>query len=545
MGGLALSRGLTVRTDILIQDYQERSASLGLHAWDPRLKLALLVLAVALNVGLALGWLSLFLFLTSVGLVIWSRIPFKLFALFFLAPAWATLVVFLGFSVGFGTSPLCTLGPLTLYREGVLLGLSAAARVASDMSWMAAVFLTTPFTKVLEALKWFRIPTVLVETVALAYRYTFVLIEEFYLMRDAARLRGGLQNYRHSVRATALILAEVILRAYDRARRIQGAMVSRGAASKGVEPMSALTDSTACPNRCDVTPLFVDRFAPLVTCSHLSFSYPYPAKTVVEDLSLSVSAGEVVAVCGPNGSGKTTLLKLLAGMLAPTQGEIFLSGRRLERKNRNEAFRHVGILLQDPNDQLFCTHVQEDIAYGPQNLGLEAEEVERLVQTAMDLMEVGPLAERPIHRLSHGEMKRVGLAGLIAMRPPLILLDEPTAGLDPVAARELVRLIRHLNSHHGYTFVLVTHAIDIAPLLATRMVILDQGRITADGSLRSILTDGRLLEGARLEPPLLTRLFQRISADPSGQDDIPITIEEAAARLAPGLVQEDSTPGLL
>ena len=150
------------------------------------------------------------------------------------------------------------------------------------------------------------------------------------------------------------------------------------------------------------------------------------------------------------------------------------------------------------------------MAYGPINLGLDADEVDRRVAAAMDLMEVSHLAHRPIHRLSHGEMRRVGLAGVIAMQPPLILLDEPTASLDPASTRHLIRLIRHLNSHHGYTLIMVTHDINIASMIATRVVILDQGEIVADGTPREILTDRALLENSRLEPPLLTRLFQEL-----------------------------------
>ncbi|MFZ3046584.1 MAG: AAA family ATPase [Desulfatirhabdiaceae bacterium] len=188
--------------------------------------------------------------------------------------------------------------------------------------------------------------------------------------------------------------------------------------------------------------------------------------------------------------------------------------------------------FQDPNDQLFCTHVQEDIAYGPTNLGLDADEVNGRVAAAMDLMEVSHLANRPIHRLSHGEMRRVGLAGVIAMQPPLILLDEPTASLDPASTQHLIRLIRHLNSHHGYTLIMVTHDINVASMIATRVIILDQGTIVADGTPRAILTDRSLLERSRLEPPLLTRLFQELDQGIPNSAPIPLTIDEALERLA-------------
>lgn len=247
----------------------------------------------------------------------------------------------------------------------------------------------------------------------------------------------------------------------------------------------------------------------------------------MKDISLTLSKGEVVVLCGPNGAGKTTLLKLLAGILPPDSGTIELFGRTLDRKARKEAFRQVAFMFQDPNDQLFCTHVREDIAYGPKNLGLETAEIDRLVDTAMELMEVSHLAHRPIHRLSHGEMKRVGLAGLIAMRPPLILLDEPTASLDPASANHLVDLIRHLNSHHGYTLVMVTHDVNVAAAIAKRVVILNQGEIVADGPPREILTDRELLETARLEPPILTRLFQELCENTDDKSRIPVTIDEA------------------
>lgn len=526
MSGTTFLNKVSARTDLVIHDYQERASCRGLHGWDPRLKLALLTTVVGLNVIIANLWLSLLLFLISVGMVVWSKIPFRLFALFFLAPIWATLIVFLGFSIGFGVTPIFSFGSLTMYKEGVIQGLSAAARVASDMSWIASVFLTTPFAKVLHALKWFRVPTVLVETISMAYRYAFLLMDEFYRMRDASRIRGGFRGYSNKLGSTSRILAQVILRAYDRARSIQMAMTVRGADTKGENTMNITVKSSSCPNRCDVTPDYIDEYVPVLSCNNLSYSF---LKTrALRDVSLTVSKGEVVALCGPNGSGKTTLLRLFSGILTPDEGDVFLCGKRLDRKTRNEAFRYVGHLFQDPNDQLFCTHVREDIAYGPINLGLNEEEVERLVDTAMDLMEVRHLADRPIHMLSHGEMRRVGLGGLIAMRPPLVLLDEPTASLDPASTQHLIHLIQHLNDHHGYTFIIVTHDINVASLIAKRIIILNEGQIVADGYLRKILTDEKLLKDSRLEPPILTRLFQRIAKCPNLENGIPITIEEAA-----------------
>lgn len=409
------------------------------------------------------------------------------------------------------------------------MGLAAAARVACDMAWLAAVFLTTPFGAVLAALKWFRMPLILTDMLAMAYRYAFLLLSEFNKMRDAGRMRGGFRNYVSTCRSTAMILAQIILRAYDRAKNIQFAMSARGEnASRQIAAINT-ADGRSCPNRCDITPAYVDKAAAVLACD--SISYAYGPQRSLSKVSFSVRKGEAVVICGPNGAGKTTLLRLVAGLLVPGKGRVSICGRVLDGNVRKEVFRQVGIMAQEPNNQLFCPYVCEDVAYGPANLGLSPTEIEERVTNAMALMEVSYLAKRPIHTLSHGEMKRVGLAGIIAMQPPLILLDEPTAGLDPASARHLVRLIRHLNQYHGYTIVMVTHDIDIAAQVANRIIILNNGVIRADGPVKDILTDQPLLMASRLEPPILTQLFQRLDNDGGTRKDIPVTIEEAVALL--------------
>ena len=517
-----------INIDTHIQDYHESGGSKGLHCLDARIKLVLLVTAVALNIYFAKLWLSFFLFVAGTSLAFWSRIPARLFLIFFIIPAWSTLIVVGGFTAGFGTTPLFSLGPITFYQEGFNLGLAAAARVICDMSWIAAVFLTTPFNSLLKALKWFRLPEVFLETIAMGYRYMSLVLDEFNKMRNSARTRGGFKNYRQALQNTARILAQVVLRAYDRAMRIQEAMISRGSYAsinnnKDIEKVVSTDEH--CPNQCDVTPKYKDPDAPVVNCS--SLSHAYGNMTTLHDISFTVQKQEVVVLCGPNGAGKTTLLKLLSGILSPTEGEIYLEGEHLDRQMRNRIFRHVGFLCQDPNDQLFCTHVREDVSYGPTNLNLPPETVRQLADTAMELMEVSDLADRPIHRLSYGQMKRVGLAGLIAMKPPLLLLDEPSANLDPASTHQLIHHLSHLNKHHGYTFVIVTHDMNLAARIAQRIIILDNGKIVADGSARKILTDETLLKKSRLEPPILTRMFKRLLNNPVDSKKIPLTIDEA------------------
>ena len=531
MGANRLLQPTSAYCDGLIPGAAGRPACRGLYRWDPRLKLALLVILVALNVGVAEFWLSVLLLAAGIGCALGSGLSPWLLGLFFLAPAWATLIVFLGFSVGFGSSPFFSIGPLTVYREGFQQGLAAAARVACDMAWIASVFLTTPFTALMEALKWFRVPSVVLDTLAIAFRYAGLIGEEFQRMKASAVARGGFRGYSSSYQSLAKILSQILLRSYDRAVKVQQAMAARGeSGERGIAAgyRGAPRAEAACPNRCDITPNCGADAAPVLRCSDVSHAYADTRS--LKGVSLTVQHGEVVVLCGPNGAGKSTLLRLFAGLLSPDRGEIWLGGMKLDRGSRKEAFRRVGILFQDPNDQLFCTHVREDVAYGPANLGQDPAEVDRLVSTAMELMEITHLAARPIHSLSHGEMRRVGLAGIIAMQPPLILLDEPTSSLDPASTRHFIRLIRHLNRHHGYTLVIVTHDINVASMIATRVVILDHGEVVADGDARKILTDRGLLEGSRLEPPLLTTLFQQLNGGAPGRS-IPLTVEEALEQL--------------
>lgn len=282
----------------------------------------------------------------------------------------------------------------------------------------------------------------------------------------------------------------------------------------------------------NISPLSVDPQKPAVSCYEISFAYPYTRQAAIDRLSLDVAQGEILAVCGANGSGKTTLMKLLAGMLTPQSGAINICGKILDKTGRREAYKHVGLLFEDPNDQLFCTHVNEDVAYGPRNLGLSEDEVNKRVLFALDQAEAGHLYKRPIHALSYGEMRRVALAGLIAMRPPLLVLDEPTAGLDPAGAEHLSSLIKRLNQKHGYTVLVVTHDMAWATTIANRMVIMNTGTILADGPIRSVLVKDEILKKSRLRPPELAQLFSALyKKKEQHKQKLPLNIEEAMKEL--------------
>jgi cobalt ECF transporter T component CbiQ len=526
----------------MIEDYQNASIPEGWHRWDGRLKLLLLVVAIGLNVVIAAAWLSFSLLVVVIFFAVRSRVPWRLLAIFFFAPAWATLLVFAGFSIGFGTQALWSVGPVTFYREGVEMGVSAALRVMSEMLWIATFMLTTPFARLLEALHFYRLPPVLINTLGMAYRYAFLLADECYRMIAASRVRGGGNTFYGKLESLAMIVAQVIIRAYDRAARLQQAMTTRGADSAdaaarsemalGVE--AAVAERLSCPPdhhyEC-LMPSAVPTSAYALECRDLCFSYKRGGAREIDHLTLSVRRGEVMALCGPNGCGKSTLLKLVAGVLKPLSGELTLLGEALDYAGRKEAFRHVGLLFQDPNDQVFCTHVREDVGYGPRNLGLDRQSVDSVVTAAMALAEIGHLGDRSVHQLSFGEMKRIALAGLIAMRQPLMLLDEPSAYLDPAATTQLLHIIKRLNAEYGYTFIIVTHDMELAAEIATRVAVMQSGKIVANGRPRDILTDRNLLASARLEAPMLTKVFSDLNWTGAEGADIPLTLAEAKALL--------------
>jgi len=269
--------------------------------------------------------------------------------------------------------------------------------------------------------------------------------------------------------------------------------------------------------------------APILEFTGVSQRYSGEIQAIRE-VTLTIHEGESVALCGPNGSGKTTLLKLAAGLMTPTAGTIRLAGAVLDAKSRPLAYQKIGFLFQDSDDQLFCPTVGEDIAYGPLNLGLSTAEVAERVAYATQVMRIPRLVNRPIHHLSGGEKKRVALAGLIAMQTPLLVLDEPTNGLDPAGARALVAMLRMLNQEHGYSLVVATHEVDRIPEFAQRVIILNDGEVFRDGPLATVLTDIPALQEMALEAPIITQYFYWKLQQTGEQVAIPLTLAEALER---------------
>lgn len=243
----------------------------------------------------------------------------------------------------------------------------------------------------------------------------------------------------------------------------------------------------------------IDLFAPEIGYGH--------GAAVLSAVRLRVEAGEVVALLGGNGAGKTALLRWIAGLLPRRGGRCSIGGVEI-RSARQAVQQSVGLVVQDPNDQLLGATVREDVELGPRNLGVPPAERDERVEGALSTVGIAALAEREIESLSLGERKRTSLAGVLAMAPRVLLLDEPTAGLDPDGERALCHTLRELAAAK-ITQIVATHAIDLVPHFATRALLLADGGVLADGPCREVLQRADLLERARLRRPWPVELWAR------------------------------------
>ncbi len=259
------------------------------------------------------------------------------------------------------------------------------------------------------------------------------------------------------------------------------------------------------------------------------FSYDLEAgvkKDVLHHVSLQVERGEFVALLGHNGCGKSTLSKLFNGMLTAGSGQVLIDGldAGLE-ENQLEVRRRVGLVLQNPDNQLVAGIVEEDVAFGPENLGVPPEEIRQRVDAALKAVDMYHYREHAPHKLSGGQKQRVAIAGIIAMETSCIVLDEPTAMLDPRGREEVMETITRLNKEKGITIVLITHYMDEA-VRAGRVVVMDDGRILMDGAPREVFGQVERLKRHDLDVPQATELCYRLQAAGVNLPAIPLSVEE-------------------
>ena len=281
-----------------------------------------------------------------------------------------------------------------------------------------------------------------------------------------------------------------------------------------------------------------------IVIEHLNYVYmqggPYETKAL-NDVSLTINDGEFIGLIGHTGSGKSTLVQHLNGLIMPSSGRVLVDGLDLADKNtdRRAIRRRVGLVFQYPENQLFEETVAKDIAFGPKNLGLDEAEIDRRVRTAMRrvALDYDKLAERSVFELSGGQMRRVAIAGVLAMEPQTLVLDEPCAGLDPRGREEILGLISDLHRESGTTIVMVSHSMDDVAALAERVIVMNHGSVVMDGTPREVFAKGEELRAIGLDVPQAVELAQKLSEKgfdiPEGiyrMDEIRAAVEAAIGK---------------
>jgi cobalt/nickel transport system ATP-binding protein len=258
-----------------------------------------------------------------------------------------------------------------------------------------------------------------------------------------------------------------------------------------------------------------------------TFKYPDGTRAL-SGITLDVRRGEFIGILGSNGSGKTTLLKTMDGLIKDFEGNATLDGVDLRRLSPKEIYRKVGLVFQNPDDQLFAPTVFEDVSFGPINMGFPEAEIARRVNDALYDVEMDGCSKKSIHHLSFGQKKRICIAGLLAMGHEILLLDEPTAGLDPMGEYKMMHLLTKLNREKGVTIIMATHSVDLVPLFLHRLFILSKGCVMRSGTPEDVFTAPEEMSHIKLRLPQIAELIYRLKhEDNLPFKKVPLTIGEA------------------
>lgn len=267
-----------------------------------------------------------------------------------------------------------------------------------------------------------------------------------------------------------------------------------------------------------------------------NLSYFYEAENnikenVLENISLKINDGEFVAVLGHNGSGKSTFAKHLNAIFQPSDGCIWIDGVSTSDEEMLWHIRSkVGMVFQNPDNQIVASVVEEDVAFAPENLGVPPEEIRQRVDDALDAVDMSEFKKHSSHMLSGGQKQRVAIAGIIAMKPNIIVMDEPTAMLDPIGRREVMKTIEHLNSEYNITIILITHNMDEA-VKAKRVVVIDSGKILIDGTPKSVFKNVEMLRSIGLDVPQVTMLAYKLRENGINVSEDILTVDECTQEI--------------
>jgi energy-coupling factor transporter ATP-binding protein EcfA2 len=275
----------------------------------------------------------------------------------------------------------------------------------------------------------------------------------------------------------------------------------------------------------------------IIVANSLGFQYVGAKKAAILGIDLSIKENEFILLTGPSGCGKTSLCRCLNGLIpnfyqGEWTGELFVDGLSVTTQLTSELSRKVGYVFQNPENQLFALTVEKDIAFGPENLGLTREEIRLRVDEAMSVTGTLPLKDLAPYELSGGQQQRVALAGVLAMKPSVIVLDEPTSFLDPRTAEDVMRAVDDLRRELGLTIVVVEHRLDLVARYAERIIVMDEGKIVADGNLEETLDEKfDLLEGLGVGVPRVSLLWTMLRGDGLVSGKVPTHVESAASSL--------------
>ncbi|MCX6693151.1 MAG: ATP-binding cassette domain-containing protein [Methanomicrobiales archaeon] len=250
----------------------------------------------------------------------------------------------------------------------------------------------------------------------------------------------------------------------------------------------------------------------LLETRDLTYTYPSSVKAL-EGINFIAPRNARIAVIGSNGAGKSTLFKHFNGILKPTSGTVLIKGEPITKVNIREIRKFVGIVFQNPDDQIFSPTVEQDVAFGPTNLGLDEKTVHHRVHEALKMVHINDLVDRVPHHLSGGEKKRVAIAGVIAMEPQILVLDEPTAGLDPQGVHELIEVINTLAKTYGMTVIFSTHDVSLVPEIADYVYVMNRGKVIAQGTVHEIFMQHDMLKSVRLDVPVLPKLIRALQEE--------------------------------
>lgn len=472
----------------------------------------LLVAVVAIRQPAVLaGTAGLLLFL-----LLWCGIPLRkvLRRLLLLLPFGAGAALFIPFHTE-GTPAFEWLG-FTASHEGIERATAILLKLASANMLLTYLLAVTPLFALIRSLRAIGVPAIMLELMALLLRYFFLLKEEAQAMSKAQRSRGmktsGWLWKAFTYRRFGQLLGALFVRAYLRSGRIYAAMTARGGFEGGTNVKQREDAATATAH---------GGTAPVVEVNNVG--YAYGNIQALRSVSFDIAPGAKVALMGPNGAGKSTLISLLNGLEQAQTGEVKLFGETVTRANEHRLRRFVGVVYQDPDDQIFSTTVLEDVAFGPRNLGLTAEEAEARAEEALESVGMLALKRRSPFELSYGQKRRVAIAGVLAMRPSFLILDEPMSFLDPRGRDELQELLEQLH-RSGLTILVATHDVDFAAEWADRVLLLKDGALLASGNSDLLFDDG-LIAQASLHLPRLARPFRLLQG---AGDERPRTVKQAA-----------------